>query len=526
METLIRNSRKTNLIPVGQAFLILFLCLTIIFVTGASCKRTRNITDVILEDEKSFFFLDVQGYPENDRSLPIGLFDSGTGGLAVLDQILELDHFDNRTRLSLATGDGQSDFDKESFIYLADLANMPYGGYALESNTELLVEHIIKNAQFLMGNKYYRTAESRQYQEDKLPVKAIVIASHTSTAYGMEAIRNLLNRAEIDIPLIGIIDAGARGALNYFPPNEDGSIAIVATAGTVQSGAYIRAIETLKKELGHKGEIMIFQQPGVGIAEAIDERRDFMDRKATVPREGYRGPSETRSDDLRIDLSIWYRYGFDMEGNSMLFENGQKNPRNIQLNSVENYIAFHLVSMMEKIRNTEGAKPLKVVVLASTHYPFFRETFQSQLNRLRDYQEDGQFIYRAFIAEEVKVVDPAIILARELHNLLTYRALYNDVGNGPRKSEFYVSVPNVLNRNIRLGADGAFTHDFKFGRRAGDIQEYVKRVPFSRSSIPDDILDRLSKQIPTVFDLLIRFNRESPKTAFIEEEERIKQPNK
>ncbi|HSV87788.1 MAG TPA: hypothetical protein VLH61_04030 [Bacteroidales bacterium] len=519
MKTLPGENPKATFITAGQ--IILTVCLALLFVLGLSCKRTRDITDVILGDEKSSFFLNVQEYPENDKTLPIGIFDSGTGGLAVLNQIIEFDQFDNFSRSFHEAGDGHPDFDRESFIYLADLANMPYGGYAIESNIELLVEHIIKNVQFLMGNRYYRAADSPQYQADKLPVKAIVIASNTATAYGMEAIRNFLKRAEIDLPLIGVIDAGAKGALDYIAANEDGSIAVLATAGTVKSEAYIRAIESWKKKLGHKGEVMIFQQAGVGIAEAIDERSDFIDRNASAPREGYRGPTETRSDELRIDLSLWDRYGFDMEGNSMLFENGPKNPVNLQINSVENYIAFHLVYLMEKIRKTEGAKPLRVVILGCTHYPFFREAFQNQLNRLRNHQEDGQYIYRALMAGEIKIVDPAIVVARELYDLLTSRELYNDVGNGLENSEFYVSVPNLLNENIRLGADGAFTHDYKYGRRAGDIQKYVKCVPFSRKTIPGYILDRLSIQIPTVFEFIVRFNRENPKTTFLLEDERI-----
>ncbi|MCK7529693.1 MAG: hypothetical protein MZV63_00825 [Marinilabiliales bacterium] len=43
----------------------------------------------------------------------------------------------------------------ESFIFLGDLANMPYGSYALENNTALLIEHVMKDVQFLLGNKYY-----------------------------------------------------------------------------------------------------------------------------------------------------------------------------------------------------------------------------------------------------------------------------------------------------------------------------------------------------------------------------------
>ena len=57
-------------------------------------------------------------------SLPIGVFDSGTGGLTVLEAMLTLDAFNNLT--GAPGSDGKPDFEKEYFQYLADQANMPY----------------------------------------------------------------------------------------------------------------------------------------------------------------------------------------------------------------------------------------------------------------------------------------------------------------------------------------------------------------------------------------------------------------
>jgi hypothetical protein len=59
---------------------------------------------------------------------PIGMFDSGVGGLTVLEQMLAMDLYDN------ATGerhpDGRPDFERERFVYFGDQANMPYGDYS------------------------------------------------------------------------------------------------------------------------------------------------------------------------------------------------------------------------------------------------------------------------------------------------------------------------------------------------------------------------------------------------------------
>jgi|GEM_PF-6730244 len=63
-----------------------------------------------------------------NKQLPIGVFDSGTGGLTILQAILTLNAFNNKTEKP--GGDGIPDFANEAFQYLADQANMPYGNYA------------------------------------------------------------------------------------------------------------------------------------------------------------------------------------------------------------------------------------------------------------------------------------------------------------------------------------------------------------------------------------------------------------
>lgn len=86
---------------------------------------------------------------------------------------------------------------------------MPYGNYHKENQDTLLEEHIIKDVQFLLSNKYYPDAHSAIYRTDKSPVKSIVIACNTATAYGTEKINLLMDRAGLDIKVIGVIDAGA-----------------------------------------------------------------------------------------------------------------------------------------------------------------------------------------------------------------------------------------------------------------------------------------------------------------------------
>ena len=56
-----------------------------------------------------------------------------------------------------------------------------------------------------------------------------------------------------------------------------------------------------------------------------------------------------------------------------------------------------------------------------------------------------------------------------------------------------------------------FTYEYKYGRNAGEVQEYVKVVPFSAGNISEETLTRLRKYTPTSFREIVRFNESSPK---------------
>ena len=73
---------------------------------------------------------------------PIGVFDSGLGGLTVLERLLDVDQVNNAT--GLYGPDGVPDLARERFVYLGDQANMPYGDYAAEGKSDYLRELILK----------------------------------------------------------------------------------------------------------------------------------------------------------------------------------------------------------------------------------------------------------------------------------------------------------------------------------------------------------------------------------------------
>lgn len=130
--------------------------------------------------------------------MPIGIFDSGVGGLTVYRALHE--------RLP-----------NEHFVYLGDTARVPYGTKSLRT----VERYAIENAKFL---------ESRG-------IKMLVVACNTASALALPAIRKA-----VKVTVVGVIEPGARAAVAVAAGRK---IGVIATEATVQSGAYARAIENI-----------------------------------------------------------------------------------------------------------------------------------------------------------------------------------------------------------------------------------------------------------------------------------------
>jgi glutamate racemase len=130
------------------------------------------------------------------RVAPIGVFDSGVGGLTVLKALMtQLPH--------------------ERFVYLGDTARLPYG----TKSPETVARYSLQAAEALA----------------EYGVKCVVIACNTASSAGLPTIR-----AHIEsVPVVGVIEPGARAAC---AASRSGYIAVIATEGTVRGGAYQRAI--------------------------------------------------------------------------------------------------------------------------------------------------------------------------------------------------------------------------------------------------------------------------------------------
>lgn len=131
-----------------------------------------------------------------DASLPIAVFDSGMGGLTVLQAL-------------------KNQLPNENFIYLGDTARLPYG----TKSKHTVIQYALNASQILVERQ----------------VKLIVVACNTASSVALEA----LEKKYYPIPVIGVIEAGADKALSL---EQKPAIAVIATESTVKWGAYSRHI--------------------------------------------------------------------------------------------------------------------------------------------------------------------------------------------------------------------------------------------------------------------------------------------
>lgn len=132
---------------------------------------------------------------------PIGIFDSGVGGLTVYKMIREY-------------------FPEEDLIYFGDTARVPYG----PKSPSTIIDYSAQNARFLLQQG----------------IKVLVVACNTSSAYALDKLEDMTG-----IPIIGVINPGAEQAAYH---TKSKSIGVIGTEGTIRSEAYPKAIRMLLPE--------------------------------------------------------------------------------------------------------------------------------------------------------------------------------------------------------------------------------------------------------------------------------------
>jgi glutamate racemase len=147
--------------------------------------------------------------PSADRTAPIGVFDSGVGGLTVLKAL-------------------EAALPGERFVYLGDTARLPYG----TKSAGTVRRYAVQAARLLVAQG----------------VKALVVACNTASAVSLDALRE----AYAPLPVFGVVEPGATAACQA---SRRGHIAVIATESTVRGGAYQKAI------LARRSDARIFARP-------------------------------------------------------------------------------------------------------------------------------------------------------------------------------------------------------------------------------------------------------------------------
>ncbi|MGM0532378.1 MAG: glutamate racemase [Bacteroidota bacterium] len=480
---------------------IIFLAiLAILFVQCAEKNELKLLTphkefiDYVTEENSSIYSVTKARKSKPENGFAIGVFDSGIGGLTVFDAIVNADFFNEKHE---NRPDRQKDFLHEQFVYLADQANMPYSNYVEEGKKDLLVEHVLKDVLFLLNNKYHISAGSPEVASDKPDVKAIVIACNTATAYAKPQADELSRVSGRGIKVIGVIDAGCKGALEVIEKEENATVAVFATPATVASGAYVNTLNEIKK--GYTGSLRIIQQGGKGLAESIDNKSDYINRNYTKPYSEYQGPT-LNDGKYPIEKQLLPYYNFDTTNHRILFnKNTLAMSDTIELNSVENYTRYHIVSLAEQVKKDKTGIPLKAIILGCTHYPYVSDDIHGVLRGLRKTER-----YSHVLADSVYLIDPALNTAKELYGYLAEQELFNDSQKERlNESRFFLSVPNTFEPDVEMGSDNRFTYEYQYKRREiNELKDFTLIVPFSNELISEEQINRIQTRLPATYDLL------------------------
>lgn len=142
--------------------------------------------------------MDFLSNDDDAKNLPIGIFDSGVGGLTVYRAL-------------------HNGLPNEHFVYLGDTARVPYGTKSLAT----VERYAIENSRFLAS----------------LGIKLLVVACNTASALALPAIR-----AAVGLDVVGVIGPGGRKAVEITKELNNAKIGVIATEATVGSNAYLDAI--------------------------------------------------------------------------------------------------------------------------------------------------------------------------------------------------------------------------------------------------------------------------------------------
>ena len=482
--------------------------LLLVFIFGLSFIQSCNDDgpDIILSPiaqraiaDSSFIYYDDFSYSsENISELPIGIFDTSIDGLFAVEQFLTLDKFDNITGKPVP--DGIPDFGGENFQFLIDKANGPYIDYIEAGNTAFLKEHLMTNVFFLMGKSFYTLQVDDFKSGQKERVKAVIALTNSADYIAESDISNFSKATGSNVIVIGLMSSGINALFEECVSKEQVSIGILSSGDDITVREYESAIRKKAAQSEYDGVLKIVGHRAHGLNEAILMDYDYISMLSTETRANYKGPDLVKDIEY-VDEVVLERYGFNTSENGLLYTRRNGEYQVLQLNSIENYVRYHVVSMVEHHRRSGSDVPISCILLSDYKFSSVKGLIEKVLVELYNYRLDGMYLYRNSITPNVKLIDPVECAARECYMALresrnlALRAVRSEL-------DTYITVPALSFDDDSYDEDGGFSYNYRIGRPAGEYKITSKAIPFSTRYLERGKLNYMGNYFPLSYSLI------------------------
>lgn len=344
---------------------------------SGSCGNSREniphrlpVIEEILGDTASQDYIDPTGYPGNREILPVGIFGTSMEDLQLAETLLGLDEHDNIT--GMPGTDGIKDFAGEHFEFVcappaADSARVD----------------MIRNIAGLF-----------RWNDDRPPVKALVVASDLATVEVWKDLQDLVKFCKPEVCTFNVLQAGINKALEYVrnyhgDRNNQVTIGIIAPAETF----LLKAYDCLTEDVAVASQVF------------------SADTMPSLIHPQYR---------IRRDLIRAYHFNYSNGG--MNYRGSRYYPSSMEVKSMDNAVRYAVTSLVEQLLN--GSHPrLKYIILGDNTLLNYKDIILESVTSLRNFRKDNRYVYRHIIDPEVVLIEPHKEAAIQLYRCLRQNRL-------------------------------------------------------------------------------------------------------
>ncbi len=233
-------------------------------------------------------------YGQDEKYKPIGVFDSGLGGLTVVKELVR-------------------QLPGEDIVYYGDTARVPYGTKSKES----IIRFSIENANVLLRHK----------------VKMIVVACNSCSSYALSILRK-----SFDVPIVGVIEAGAQKAVMT---THNKRVGVIATQATISSQKYAQTIKDFNKS------VSVFSQPCPLFVPLVEEGWGDKEVTLNVANEYLKNLKKVKVDTLILGCTH-----YPLLKNTLTKAMGKK----VCLVDSAKEVALEVKALLEKMRKLNNVK--------------------------------------------------------------------------------------------------------------------------------------------------------------------------